>query len=81
MEIGDKQKNFSTKMLVNNGFYVNSICKDFSGKDRCLTVTKINKWIILKIIIEGIDLSLTETEALEKETEMDIKLMENLIVI
>ena len=43
MEIGEKQKNFSTKILVNNGFYINSICKDFSGKDRCLISTKINK--------------------------------------
>ena len=43
MEIGEKQKNFSTKILVNNGFYINSICKDFSGKDRCLITTKINK--------------------------------------
>ncbi len=42
MEIGEKQKNFSIKTLVNNGFYINSICKDFSGKDRCLIATKIN---------------------------------------
>ncbi len=43
MEIGEKQKNFSTKILVNNGFYINSVCKDFSGKDRCLISTKIYK--------------------------------------
>ena len=43
MEIGEKQKNFSTKILVKNGFYINSICKDFSGKERCLISTKINK--------------------------------------
>ena len=43
MEIGEKQKNFLTKTLLNNGFYINSICKDFSGKDRCVISTKINK--------------------------------------
>ena len=44
MEIGDKQKNFNVlKILKKNGFYINSICKDFSGKDRCLVSTKINK--------------------------------------
>ena len=43
MEIGEKQKNFSTTILVKNGFYINSIFKDFSGKDRCLISTKINK--------------------------------------
>ena len=39
----------------------------------------IKKWIILKIIIEGIDLNPMEIEILEKEMEMGIKLMENLI--
>ena len=73
MEIGEKQKNFSTKILVNNGFYINSICKDFSGKDRCLISTKIYKWTILKITIEEIDISQMEIEVLEKEMEMDIK--------
>ena len=43
MEIGEKQKNFSIKILIDNGFYINSICKDFSSKDRCLIATKINK--------------------------------------
>ena len=42
MEIGEKQKNYSSKTLINNGFYVNSVYKDFSGKDRCLVATKIN---------------------------------------
>ena len=43
MEIGEKQKNYSKKILLNNGFYINSVCKDFSGKDRCLVATKINR--------------------------------------
>ena len=42
MEIGEKQKNFSKKILINNGFYINSTYKDFSSKDRCLISTKIN---------------------------------------
>ena len=43
IEIGDKQKNYTRKILLNNGFYVSKVCKDFSGKDRCLVSTKINK--------------------------------------
>tara|TARA_Y100000741_G_scaffold266729_1_gene207079 strand:+ start:66 stop:914 length:849 start_codon:yes stop_codon:yes gene_type:complete len=43
IEIGDKQKNYTRKILLNNGFYISKICKDFSGKDRCLVVMKINK--------------------------------------
>ena len=43
MEIGEKQKNFSIRILIDNGFYINSIGKDFSGKDRFLIATKINK--------------------------------------
>ena len=43
MEIGEKQKNYSKRILLNNGFYINSVCKDFSGKDRCLVATKINR--------------------------------------
>ena len=42
---------------------------------------KINKWIILKIIIEEIDLNLMEIEFSDKEMEMGIKLMENLITV
>ena len=41
LEIGDKQKNKSTKILRENGFYVNKICKDLSGKNRVLISTKI----------------------------------------
>jgi len=43
IEIGDKQKNRSTLLLKKNGFYINKICKDLSGKDRCLISTKISK--------------------------------------
>ena len=43
MEIGDKQSNYSKKILINNGFFNNKTCKDFSGKDRCLVSTKISK--------------------------------------
>ena len=43
IEIGDKQKNYTIKILLKNGFYINKIRKDFSGKDRCLVSTKINK--------------------------------------
>ena len=42
IEIGDKQKNYTIRNLLENGFYINKICKDFSGKDRCLVSTKIN---------------------------------------
>jgi len=43
VEIGEKQKKNTIKILLKNGFYINKICKDFSGKDRCLVSTKINK--------------------------------------
>jgi len=43
IEIGYNQKNYTKKLLHKNGFYINKICKDFSGKDRCLVSTKINK--------------------------------------
>ncbi len=42
IEIGDKQRNYTIRILLENGFYVNKICKDLSGKDRCLISTKIN---------------------------------------
>ena len=42
IEIGDKQTNYTKKILIENGFYINKICKDFSDKDRCLVSTKIN---------------------------------------
>ena len=43
LEIGNKQKNYAKNILLKNGFYIKKICKDFSGKDRCLVSTKINK--------------------------------------
>ena len=43
IEIGIKQKDYTIKILIKNGFYINKICKDFSGKDRCLVSTKINQ--------------------------------------
>ena len=42
IEIGSKQKNQALIFLKKNGFYVNKISKDLSGKDRCLICTKIN---------------------------------------
>ena len=41
IEIGEKQKNFTIKILQKYGYYINKICKDFSGKDRCLVSTKL----------------------------------------
>ena len=43
IEIGNKQKNYARNIFQKNGFYIKKICKDFSGKDRCLVSTKINK--------------------------------------
>ena len=43
IEMGNKQKNYTLKILQENGFFINKICKDFSGKDRCLVCTKINQ--------------------------------------
>ena len=42
IEIGHKQKNQSVKMLNENGYYVNKISKDLSGKDRCIISTKLS---------------------------------------
>ena len=41
LEIGYKQKNISIKILKENGFYINKISKDLSGKDRCIVSTKL----------------------------------------
>ena len=41
IEIGDKQKSQSVMLLRRNGFYVNKISKDLSGRDRCIVSTKI----------------------------------------
>ena len=43
IEIGEKQKDYTVVILKKNGFYINEICKDFSGKDRCIVSTKFNK--------------------------------------
>jgi len=43
IEIGDEQKNQSKQLLKKNGFYINKICKDLSGKDRCIISTKISR--------------------------------------
>jgi len=43
IEIGKGQKEQTLIFLKKNGFYTNKICKDFSGKDRCIVSTKINK--------------------------------------
>ena len=43
IEIGYRQKNHTLSFLKNNGFFINKICKDLSGKDRCIVSTKIKK--------------------------------------
>jgi len=43
IEIGDRQKEQTLIFLKKNNFYINKICKDFSGKDRCVVSTKIDK--------------------------------------
>ena len=42
IEIGYNQKNYALKLLKNNDFFINKICKDLSGKDRCIVSTKYN---------------------------------------
>ena len=41
IEIGHRQKNQSVKILNKNGFFVNKVCKDLSGKDRCIVSSKL----------------------------------------
>ena len=41
LEIGHKQKNQCLKILNENGYYINKISKDLSGKDRCIVSTKL----------------------------------------
>ncbi len=41
IEIGNKQKSCVIKILKENGFYIKEICKDLSGKDRCIVSLKI----------------------------------------
>ena len=42
-EIGNAQKEYTKRLLKNNGMYINKIIKDLSGKDRCIVSTKLNK--------------------------------------
>ena len=42
IEIGDGQTKKSINLLEKNGFYINKVCKDLSGKNRCIVSTKIN---------------------------------------
>ncbi len=41
LEIGHSQKNHCKKILNENGFYINEISKDLSGRDRCIVSTKL----------------------------------------
>ena len=41
LEIGHRQKNQCSKILIKNGYYINQISKDLSGKDRCIVSTKL----------------------------------------
>ncbi len=41
LEIDDKQKNTTNKILKQNGFYTNKIVKDLAKKYRCIVSTKI----------------------------------------
>ena len=40
-EIGHRQKNLCLKILTKNGFYINKVSKDLSGRDRCIVSTKL----------------------------------------
>ena len=40
-EIGERQKFRCLEILYKNGFFVNKISKDLSGKDRCVISTKL----------------------------------------
>ena len=40
LEIGFDQKEGTLKILKNNNFYVNKVCKDYGGNDRCIISTK-----------------------------------------
>ncbi len=41
LEIGHRQKNQCLKILYANGYYINQVSKDLSGKDRCIVSTKL----------------------------------------
>ena len=40
LEIGFDQKERTLKILKNNNFYVNKVCKDYGKNDRCIISTK-----------------------------------------
>ena len=41
LEIAFDQKDKVKKLLMNNGFYINKVIKDYAKKDRCIVSTKI----------------------------------------
>ena len=41
LEIGHRQKYQCLKILNENGYYINQVSKDLSGKDRCIVSTKL----------------------------------------
>ena len=41
LEIGFDQKKKVKKILINKGFYINKIIKDYSSNDRCIISTKL----------------------------------------
>ena len=41
LEVGHRQRNQCSKILNENGYYINQISKDLSGKDRCIVSTKL----------------------------------------
>ena len=41
LEIGHRQKSQCSKILNENGYYINQVSKDLSGKDRCIVSTKL----------------------------------------
>ena len=43
LEIGHRQKNQCSKILNQNGYFINQITKDLSGKDRCIVSTKLKQ--------------------------------------
>ena len=43
IEIGSNQKNHTLKLLRKNDFFIKKICKDLSGKIRCIVSIKINR--------------------------------------
>ncbi len=41
LEVGHRQNSRCSKILKDNGYYINQISKDLSGKDRCIVSTKL----------------------------------------